>query len=83
MIYVVLVLLSGDRDLLNRLGPMSMFLPENGDRFHSPKRCINKNRTMDNVQNVNHYTVVKHVNLIQGRGTDHRQFISLLQHLDA
>jgi hypothetical protein len=39
-----------------------VFLPEDGDKIHSPKRCaLNKNRTMYNVQkHNNHINVLPH-----------------------
>jgi hypothetical protein len=44
--YLVLVLVSGDRD------PTEQVSPEGGDRIQSPKRCIlNKNMIMDMSRN--------------------------------
>jgi hypothetical protein len=59
-----LVVLFRDRDWLCRLGPISMFLSENGDRVYPSKR-VNKNRTVDNVRKGNHGTVVKPLNFIK------------------
>jgi hypothetical protein len=46
LIYPVLVLVqvSGDRDKLYRLGPTEEVLPEDGDRIHSPKHYVLKNK---------------------------------------
>jgi hypothetical protein len=54
MSYLVLVLVSGDRDWLYSVESNSRFSPEDGERIQSSKCCVlNKNRTMDNVQKHN------------------------------
>jgi hypothetical protein len=47
---LVLVLMSGDREQLYRLGPTEWVLLEEGGRIQSPKCVLNKNRAANNTQ---------------------------------